>query len=167
MLTRVAGDIVKTILFTVFVPGAVAVYIPYRLRGSAFHIASLAETLGIVPIVAGLLLYLWCAWDFAVFGHGTPLPLDAPKRLVVRGPYRFVRNPMYVAVFLAIDGQALWFGSLTLLWYALAVAAFFHLFVVLYEEPALRRQFGDSYERYRSQVHRWLPTPAAKRAQAR
>jgi len=93
--------------------------------------------------------------------------LDAPKQLVARGLYRFVRNPMYVGVLLAIFGQALWFGSVPTLWYGLATALVFHLFVVFYEEPALLRQFGDSYAQYLRTVPRWMPKPAAKSASAK
>ncbi|MGA2579955.1 MAG: PEMT/PEM2 methyltransferase family protein [Bryobacteraceae bacterium] len=78
-------------------------------------------------------------------------------RLVVRGLYRFVRNPMYVGVLLGIFGQALWFGSAVNLWYALGVALIFHLFVVFYEEPALRRKFGEHYVQYCKTVPCWMP----------
>jgi protein-S-isoprenylcysteine O-methyltransferase Ste14 len=108
-------------------------------------------------VACGAAVYLWCAWDFAAFGRGTPFPLDAPKRLVARGLYQFVRNPMYAGVLLAILGQALLFGSGATLRYALAVALFFHLFVVFYEEPTLRRKFGQCYAEYCSNVPRWIP----------
>ena len=93
--------------------------------------------------------------------------MDAPKRLVARGLYRFVRNPMYVGVLLAILGQALWFGSAATLWYAMVAALFFHLFVVFYEEPTLRRKFGESYTEYAKSVPRWMPKPAARPAPAK
>ena len=93
--------------------------------------------------------------------------MDAPKRLVARGLYRFVRNPMYVGVLLAIFGQALWFGSVATLWYAMVAALFFHLFVVSYEEPTLRGKFGESYAAYCKTVPRWIPKPAAKLAPAK
>jgi protein-S-isoprenylcysteine O-methyltransferase Ste14 len=163
----VTWNIVKTLIFTVFVPGTVAVYIPSRLRGAGPGAISAIAMAGIVPIALGVAIYLWCAWDFATFGRGTPLPLDAPKQLVARGPYRLVRNPMYVGVLLAILGQALWFGSIATLWYALGVALLFHLFVVFYEEPALRRTFGESYARYTKAVPRWLPKPGAGPAPAK
>jgi len=164
---RVTQSIVKTLIFTIVVPGTVGVYVPYRLRGPGPHGISARGLLGLVPMVAGVAVYLWCAWDFATFGRGTPLPLDPPKQLVARGLYRFVRNPMYVGVLLAISGQALWFGSVATVWYALAVALFFHLFVVFYEEPALQFKFGESYVQYCRTVPRWLPKPAAKPAPAK
>jgi protein-S-isoprenylcysteine O-methyltransferase Ste14 len=160
-------NIVKTLVFTVLVPGTVGVYIPYVLRGAGSHAVSGLGWLGLAPMAAGVAVYLWCAWDFATFGTGTPLPLDAPKRLVARGLYRFVRNPMYVGVLLAILGQALWFGSVAILWHALAVALLFHLFVIYYEEPTLRRKFGESYAQYSKSVPRWIPKPAAKPAPAK
>jgi protein-S-isoprenylcysteine O-methyltransferase Ste14 len=94
---------------------------------------------------------------FALKGIGTPAPVAPTRHLVVSGLYRHVRNPMYVGVVLAIVGQALWLGSMALLGYAAAVFAAFFLFVLLYEEPALRRQFGAEYESYRRHVPRWLP----------
>ena len=157
----------KTLIFTIVVPGTVGVYIPYRLRGPGPHTISALGLAGIAPVAAGVAVYLWCAWDFATFGRGTPLPLDAPKQLVARGLYRFVRNPMYVGVLLAIFGQALWFESIATLWYGLAVALMFHLMVVFYEEPTLRGKFGESYAVYCQTVSRWIPKPAAKRAPAK
>jgi len=154
---RVTWNILKTLIFTIVVPGTVGVYIPYTLRGPGMHVISALGWLGIAPVAIGAAVYLWCAWDFAAFGRGTPLPLDAPKRLVARGLYRFVRNPMYVGVLLAIFGQALWFGSVATLWYGIGASLFFHLFVVVYEEPTLRRQFGESYAEYRKAVPRWIP----------
>jgi protein-S-isoprenylcysteine O-methyltransferase Ste14 len=158
----VAWNIAKTLIFTIVVPGTVGVYIPARLRGASPRASSALAMAGIAPVALGVAIYLWCAWDFATFGRGTPLPLDAPKQLVARGLYRFVRNPMYVGVLLTILGQALWFYSIATLWYALEVALLFHLFVIFYEEPALRRKFGESYTRYAKAVPRWLPKPAPK-----
>jgi protein-S-isoprenylcysteine O-methyltransferase Ste14 len=98
-----------------------------------------------------------CIWDFAVAGRGTLAPVDPPRHLVVRGLYRYVRNPMYVGVVTILLGEALLFRSLALLCYAGIFLFVVHLFIVVYEEPALRRQFGESYENYCRRVHRWLP----------
>jgi len=92
-----------------------------------------------------------------VTGRGTLAPVDPPTRLVVRGPYRYVRNPMYLGVLCILTGEAWLFASSALLIYAAAVLACFYSFVVLYEEPALRRKFGESYEQYARTVHRWWP----------
>jgi protein-S-isoprenylcysteine O-methyltransferase Ste14 len=151
----------KTLVFTIFVPGTVAGYIPWRLAHGADAAAALPAELwrymGLVPLLFGMALYLWCAWDFVVTGLGTPAPIDAPRVLVVKGPYRFVRNPMYVAVSNVIAGQALLFASVRILWYLVAFWTAAHLFVVLYEEPTLHRQFGPPYDEYRRRVSRWLP----------
>jgi protein-S-isoprenylcysteine O-methyltransferase Ste14 len=108
-----------------------------------------------LPIALGAAFYCWCAWEFASAGRGTPAPIDPPKLLVARGLYRVVRNPMYVGVLLVLLGESLVFGSWDLLRYAVLVWLCFHLFVVLYEEPALRRKFGASYEDYCQRVWRW------------
>jgi len=155
--SEMGANLLKTLVFTILVPGTVAGYIPYVLRGRTFQPAAGLALLGALPLAAGLPIYLWCAWDFATAGRGTPLPLDAPRRLVVRGLYRFVRNPMYVGVLLLLSGQAILFASGPTIWYMLAVALFFHSFVVFYEEPALLRRFGESYAEYRARVPRWIP----------
>ena len=113
--------------------------------------------LGVVPILIGASIYFWCAWDFTFAGKGTPAPIDPPKELVVRGLYRYVRNPMYVGVGSVLVGEALLFQSLALVAYAGAGLLAVSLFVLFYEEPALTRKFGDSYRRYREAVPRWIP----------
>ena len=151
----------RVLLFTVVVPGAVAGYIPLWLVGREPESARLAlgalRYAGVLPLLAGLAIYAWCAWDFAVAGRGTPAPFDAPRALVVRGLYRYMRNPMYVGVLAVILGQALLHASPSLLRYTGGVFVMFHLVVLLYEEPVLGRRFGDSYARYRATVPRWLP----------
>lgn len=147
----------KNLLFTVLVPGTVAVYVPLSL------VSGRPDAPGPLLVVAGVLLcigaaiYGWCVWDFASFGRGTPAPIDEPRKLVVRGLYRYTRNPMYVGVLAVILGWAVAFQSRVLLIYALIVFSFFHLFVLFYEEPHLEHVFGDEYRRYRARVHRWLP----------
>lgn len=154
----------KNLAFTILVPGTVAGLLPFWLFGPydplASGIANLAAGGGL--IVAGLALYLACIWPFATIGRGTPAPIDAPVHLVVVGPYRFVRNPMYLAVLSVIFGQALVARSSQLALYGLAVGLLFGLFVVGYEELALRRQFGDEYTEYRQRVPRWIPRPPRK-----
>jgi protein-S-isoprenylcysteine O-methyltransferase Ste14 len=110
-----------------------------------------------VLIAAGIALYLWCLWHFATTGRGTPGPWDPPRRFVAVGPYRFVRNPMYISAALAIAGEAILFWSPALAVYFVAFALVVHSFVVLYEEPTLRRLFGEEYEAYGRSVHRWVP----------
>jgi protein-S-isoprenylcysteine O-methyltransferase Ste14 len=150
---------VKISVFTALVPGTVILYIPYRLLakpGAFFPFAPLALALpAALCLLAGVAVYLRCAWDFAVFGQGTPAPLDPPKRLVVAGLYRWTRNPMYLGVLLALLAEALGFLSLGLLAYAGVVAAIFHAFIVLYEEPNLRKRFGSAYTAYCQAIPRW------------
>jgi protein-S-isoprenylcysteine O-methyltransferase Ste14 len=102
-------------------------------------------------------IYFWCLWDFARYGRGTPAHTDAPKRLVVRGLYRYTRNPMYVAALSAIMGWALHFADPFLLLYWLVIAAYFHLFVKLYEARHLLSLFGEQYSEYCKEVNRWMP----------
>jgi len=108
-------------------------------------------------MLLGAAIYFRCAWDFAFAGRGTPAPIDPPKELVVKGLYRYTRNPMYIGVLTLLFGEAVFFASRQILIYAGVVFLIFHLFVMLYEEPALRRKFGDSYQRYCSAVPRWFP----------
>lgn len=119
------------------------------------------QWLGVLLVVSGAALALWCVVTFALAGRGTPAPFDPPRRLVVTGPYRFVRNPMYIGGGLALLGAAVFYGSAALLGYAGLFVLAAHAFVRLYEEPALARQFGSEYEAYRLRVGRWLPGAAA------
>ena len=112
---------------------------------------------GIVLAATGGALALWCILAFAVVGKGTPAPFDPPRRLVIRGPYRHLRNPMYVGAALALLGAALFYRSLPLVGYAAAFLLVTHAFVVWYEEPTLGRLFGAEYQAYRTSVPRWLP----------
>ena len=94
---------------------------------------------------------------FAWEGHGTPAPVAPTRTLVVSGFYRFVRNPMYVAILALVFGQAIFFASPALFAYGCVLWICFHAFVVLYEEPTLEHKFGDTYVAYRAGVHRWWP----------
>lgn len=109
-------------------------------------------------IVVGVTIYLHTAfWGFAAIGLGTPAPVDPPKTLVVRGLHQYVRNPMYIGVALVIAGQAWLFHSPHIAIYLCCVLVIVHFFVLFYEEPTLKRQFGDEYEHYQARVPRWLP----------
>ena len=139
----------KTLIFSILVPGTVAFVIPWLLLqqpwGLVFLLPS-AWLVGFLPLLLGVGLYLWCAGAFTFLGKGTPAPIDAPKFLVIQGPYHWVRNPMYIAVLSMVIGQAILFRSFLLAGYALLVWAVVHLFVVFVEEPSLRYQFGENYE---------------------
>jgi protein-S-isoprenylcysteine O-methyltransferase Ste14 len=120
------------------------------------HLGAL-EIAGIVVCLAGGVLALWCVLTFAFVGKGTPAPFDPPRRLVVSGPYRHVRNPMYIGAAVALGGAAIVYHSTALLGYLALFLLITHLFVVWYEEPTLEGLFGDEYATYRSTVRRWLP----------
>lgn len=148
----------KNLLFTVLIPGTVGVYIPLRLAGS-LQAASARDWLLAAPLLlAGAFVYFWCLWNFAVTGRGTPAPIDPPKKLIVRGPHRYVRNPMYLAVLSVVFGWAALFRSTEILGYGIGVALLFHLTVLVIEEPSLRRLFGAEYDEYCRSVRRWIPT---------
>jgi len=136
----------------------VAGYIPWRLKQNAMPVSGAEEGAAIVVIAAGIAIYLSTAfWGFALVGGGTPAPIAPTKILVVRGLHRYVRNPMYIGVALVIAGQAWLFHSADILIYLACVLVIVNLFVLFYEEPTLKRQFGEEYERYRAQVPRWIP----------
>jgi protein-S-isoprenylcysteine O-methyltransferase Ste14 len=115
------------------------------------------QAIGAVVTFGGAMVALWCILSFVFVGRGTPAPFDPPRRLVVRGPYAWVRNPMYIGAGVALLGASLFYQSLALLGYATVFFLVTHLFVVLYEEPALRGTFGAEYESYCHQVRRWWP----------
>lgn len=116
-----------------------------------------AQAAGIALVVVGGAIALWCVAAFATLGRGTPAPFDPPRRLVVRGPYRYVRNPMYIGGGLTMLGASLAYESWALLSYYMVFMAAAHVFVVIYEEPTLGRLFGEEYDAYRRRVRRWLP----------
>jgi protein-S-isoprenylcysteine O-methyltransferase Ste14 len=149
----------KTLIFTLVVPGVVGGLIPWLLVGSQGQMPVVTSIwmVGLIPLALGVGLYFWCAGAFTFIGKGTPAPIDAPKVLVVQGPYRWVRNPMYVAVLLVILGQAVLFRSWLLVGYALVFWLVVHTFVVFVEEPSLRSQFLGSYDDYLRRVPRWIP----------
>jgi protein-S-isoprenylcysteine O-methyltransferase Ste14 len=159
--------IVTTALSGIAVPGGLLVGIPYLLLRAGLEIRRFdlgpLWIIGIVPIVGGIVILAWCTAGFVVFGRGTPNPLDPPRSLVARGIYRMVRNPMYLAMGLIVAGEVIVFGSTTLIAYLAALMAVFHVFVVSYEEPTLRRFFGSSYDEYCARVPRWIPTVARVR----
>jgi protein-S-isoprenylcysteine O-methyltransferase Ste14 len=156
---RAAFLALRSLLFLLLLPGTVAVYIPSRilrsrdlLRLPALQAWSLCAG---ALVVAGALVLLKCVWDFFAAGQGTLSFIDPPRRLVVRGLYRYTRNPMYSGVLAMLAGQAWLFGSGHLVEYALIVLVAEHLFVILYEEPNLASRFGESYAAYRKAVPRW------------
>ena len=149
--------LVKNLVFTLAVPRMVGVYVPlFLVRGRA-PASGPIFLLALALLVSGSAIYAWCVWEFAVFGRGTPAPIDAPKKLVVSGLYRYTRNPIYVGVLTVLLGWTAMFQGMNLLIYSFCVAICFHLFVILYEERRLRVQFGAEYDDYCDKVGRWLP----------
>jgi protein-S-isoprenylcysteine O-methyltransferase Ste14 len=166
---RVAAAI-GSLIFFIVAPGIVAYLIPFALAQAqppAWHLdPPVVMWIGAALGILGTIALGECFVRFAVQGRGTPAPVAPTRHLVVTGLYRWVRNPMYVAVVAIILAQGLWFASIPVLVYAAVVWAAVTAFVVLYEEPTLARTFGDEYAEYRANVHRWLPrvTPWRPRA---
>ena len=152
----------RTLLFTLLVPGTVLVVVPFllfRSTGRRWDLGSL-HFLGLVCLVPGLTVIVWCFIDFVRCGYGTPAPYDPPRRLVITGLYRHVRNPQYIGVVLVALGEALLSGSVILAGYAAFLGVGYHLFVRFYEEPTLTQLFGQDYISYTQAVPRWLPIRA-------
>ena len=149
---------IGSVLFLVVAPGVVAGLVPWLVTGWSAHTWwPPVRVLGGVMIGAGLAVLLRAFGRFAVEGIGTPAPVAPTERLVVSGAYRYVRNPMYLAVGAMIVGQALLLGQPALLLYTLAFAVAVAAFVHGYEERALSRRFGAEYDAYRHAVPAWWP----------
>jgi len=152
---------IKTLLWSIFVPGTVTILSPYLLLSSRFDLLRIHSSgfrfVGLIPLVLGVAIYIWCACEFTFTGKGTPAPFDPPKELVIKGPYQYVRNPMYVFMALALTGEAIFFGAPVLVLFAAIAVAVLHGWILVYEEPSLRRRFGESYKRYCERVRRWTP----------
>lgn len=146
----------STVFFFV-APGLVAGLLPWLVgRSTANPVPWPVQGLGLMVGLGGLTWLLVCFVDF-VAARGTPAPIAPTERLVVEGPYRYVRNPMYVGVIVIILGQTLWHGSPWLLVYGALVWTVTAAFVRMYEEPSLRRQFGSDYVAYQAAVPAWFP----------
>jgi protein-S-isoprenylcysteine O-methyltransferase Ste14 len=153
--------LVRAIIYATAFVGLLLVYVPNRLlTGSGIvrpSVIGAPQIAGMITTAIGAVLAFWCILTFVFVGKGTAAPFDPPRRLVIGGPYRFVRNPMYIGAIVAIIGVALSYGSLSILIYAGFIFLATHLFVIAYEEPVLRRTFGDDYEAYCRRVRRWMP----------
>ena len=147
----------KAALFTAVVPGTVAVLVPLLLKGDRAVAGGVTLVLAVCLFALGVGLYLRCVWDFAVSGGGTPAPIDAPKRLVTNGVYRYSRNPIYIAELTMIAGWAILFTAPIIVAYGVVLFVVLSLAVRRYEEPRLARQFGDQYAAYTAETGRWLP----------
>ena len=153
--------ILGSALFFVVAPLVLAGFVPWGITHWAFRPAffgfELTRAIGSILIIAGAPGVVDSFARFALQGLGTPAPIAPPQKLVVTGLYRYVRNPIYVGVVAVIVGQALLFGDGRLLWYAALLWLFFHVVVLVFEEPTLEQTFGAQYEDFRANVPRWIP----------
>ena len=149
----------RALLAVVLLPGTVTLLVPWILLRVVDARAGFGpfRKLGVPLIVAGAMIGLWCIWDFARRGRGTLAAVDPPKELVRQGLYRCVRNPMYLGVLGVLLGEAFHRGAPVLLLWAVFMGLLFNLSVFFYEEPALKRMFGEPYEAYCREVPRWIP----------
>lgn len=150
----------KNLAFTLIVPGFVVGWVPlhwFEKHPKWPAVWRWPQYTAALLVLLGATVFLASQWFFATRGQGTPAPFDPPVKFVRRGPYKWVRNPMYLAVFTLIGAEALFFRSWHITVYLVCLACGLHLFVLAYEEEALRRNFGAMYEDYRRDVPRWLP----------
>ena len=151
----------RNLLFTILQPGLVAGAVPFWILGDkgnepfrhSFH---LYHYVGALVFVIGLIIMVSCIISFAVKGKGTLSPADPTKQLVITGLYKFSRNPMYVGVTMILIGEAVFFQSFNLLIYSLFIYLAFNIFIMLHEEPRLRKVFGEEYKKYCQKVRRWI-----------
>jgi protein-S-isoprenylcysteine O-methyltransferase Ste14 len=160
LLERVLNAIFSVVIMMIAI-GLFCCAIPLWIIGWDFRLFPLEvgvfRFIGLAPIILGFGMMAGLIWGWVLSGTGSPLPLDLPKELIVRGSYRFVRNPMYVGYLLILLGEILLFKSSPLLLYLLTCFVILHTFVVLVEEPMLKLKFGESYEKYCKSVPRWIP----------
>ncbi len=153
--------LIRAVTYASLFIGFLLVFLPARVLSwsgvTPIPMIGVWQVLGMTVAGVGAAIALWCILTFVMLGKGTPAPFDPPRRLVVRGPYRFVRNPMYLGAVLALAGAALSYKSIPLLSYAGLFGLITHVFVVCYEEPTLRQTFGNDYEVYCGRVGRWWP----------
>jgi protein-S-isoprenylcysteine O-methyltransferase Ste14 len=153
--------LIRALTYVTVLVGLVLVFLPAQVLSetgiSRPTELSAPQIGGIVGAAMGAALVVWCVLAFAFIGRGTPLPFDPPLRLVIRGPYRVVRNPMAIGAGSTLGAAALFYESLQLLGFTVIFVVVIHLFVVFYEEPVLKRTFGEEYAVYCDSVRRWLP----------
>jgi len=150
----------RSLLWTFLLPGLYAGYLPWRYFGVREALATIdgvREWIGVAGFAAGALLLAACIWEFAVSGRGTLSPVDPTESLVVKGLYRYVRNPMYLSVTLIVASQVLLTGSRGLALYWAIWFAATNIFIIAYEEPTMQRKFPVEYAAYTAAVRRWIP----------
>ena len=153
--------LMRALIYITLMVGLVLLFLPPRALSEAgiLRPAELGalQIGGIIVAATGAALVVWCVLAFAFLGRGTPLPFDPPRRLVIRGPYRMVRNPMAIGAGSTLGGAALFYESLELFSFTVIFFVVIHLVVVLYEEPVLKQTFGEEYTAYVDSVRRWWP----------
>ncbi len=138
------GLFLRSAVFAILLPGTVVVFVPLWLSSSSWRFAAGSwRWVGIVPLLFGVPLLLWCIAEFAHRGRGTLAPVDPPTSVVRTGPYRFTRNPMYVGVLAILIGEAFVTASKAIAAWTVVFTVCVNAFVLLYEEPALSRLFGE------------------------
>ena len=146
----------RALLAFLALPGVVAIAVPAGMAASASRAGARLHPVGLLPLLVGFAMLVWCAREFYVAGKGTLAPWTPPRHLVTTGLYRYSRNPMYIAVTIMLGGWALAFASSTIAIYAGFMIGAFHLRVVYGEEPWLARTHGAAWDEYRARVPRWL-----------
>jgi protein-S-isoprenylcysteine O-methyltransferase Ste14 len=158
--------LIRAVVYATAFVGLLLIFVPSQILAQAGIARPAAigapQIVGWVIGALGAALTGWCIVTFVFTGKGTPAPFDPPGSLVVTGPYRYMRNPLYFGAALAMSGAALYYQSVQLLPYASAFLLFFHFFVMWYEVPMLHQTFGVEYASYRSQVGRWGPRPSPR-----
>jgi protein-S-isoprenylcysteine O-methyltransferase Ste14 len=151
----------RNLFFTVIHPGLIAGLIPWwivrdKVKNNPIPAFHFTHYLSILIFTIGIIILVSCIASFAIVGKGTLSPADPTKKLVTSGLYRYSRNPMYVGVVMILTGESLFFQSVDLWWYLLIIFIAFNLFIILFEEPRLRKDFGEEYKKYRRTVRRWI-----------
>ena len=151
--------IVRATFFTLLFPGTVTILGPCSILGSvgveSWRNLSILRFVAVIVGISGAATLIHCVWGFAFYGEGTLAPIDPPKSLIVRGLYQYNRNPMYLGVLTVLAAETLFFSSPALFGYSAVIFLVFHLFVLMYEEPHLKGQFGQHYLDYCRAVPRW------------
>src|SRR5881396_4098703 len=153
--------LVRALTYAALFIGFFLVFVPQRILHATGIVRppwiGPAQMAGLELVALGGGLAVWCVMTFAFIGKGTPAPFDPPRKLVIAGPYRWVRNPMYIGAGLVLLGAAMFYGSIGLVLYTIVFWSMAHLFVLFYEEPVLRRTFGADYDAYTASRRRWIP----------
>lgn len=151
----------RNLFFTLLQPGLVAGAFPYVIAKMEFETVfespmGVLKVIGLIVCIVGVVITCHCIFKFATEGHGTLSPADPTTRLVIKGLYKYSRNPMYVGVMMILLGECLFTLNLNLLLYSILIFTAFNLFIIYWEEPRLTKDFGEEYITYQKQVRRWI-----------